>query len=352
MDDDRTCGLSRGERAPDFVAPLEGGGPARFYARAGGRPALVIFTRQLCASTRAALDIAETAASRHLVVPEEAEAAPLAEVDLFRDDGQAEGRLPPARRRVPPGPWSSTATCGSLESLALDSGDAADRLAEVVRQAVAAAPAVTVTAQAPVLFVPRVLDPDLCKHLQKLWGASHADTGVERSAGGRRQEVIAAEAKRRRDHVVEDAEPQRLLTRTLGRRLLPEVRRVFAFGADRFEGFKIACYEASSSGFFAPHRDNLSPATAHRRFALSLNLNDAYDGGELRFPEYGEALYRPAAGEALVFSCAMLHEVVPVTRGRRFALLTFLFGPQTARPGSARAASPSSPPKPPETGES
>ena len=348
MNEDQTSGLSRGERAPDFVAPLEGAGPARFYGRAGGRPALLIFAPGVCAAATSALDAAGDAASRHLVVPDEAEADPLPGVDLFRDDGKlrAAFRLPEdgsARAVV------LDRNLRVLESLALGSGDAADRLAELVRQAAAAAPVSTITAQAPVLFVPRVLDPDLCKHLQKLWDASHADTGVERSAGGRRQEVLAAEAKRRRDHVVEEAELQRLLTRTLGRRLLPEVRRVFAFAADRFEGFKVACYEASSGGFFAPHRDNLSPATAHRRFALSLNLNDDYDGGELRFPEYGEALYRPAAGEGLVFSCAMLHEVVPVTRGRRFALLTFLFGPQTARPGSARAASPSPPPTP--TGE-
>ena len=351
MNEDRTNGLSRGERAPDFVAPLDGTGPARFYGRAGGRPAVLVFASGVCPRVRATFDRAGEEASRHLVVPDDAEAEPPSGVDLFRDDGKlrAAFRLPEdgsARAVV------LDRNLRVLECLALDGGDAADRLAEVVRQAGAAVPAATVTAQAPVLFVPRVLDPDICEHLRQLWGASHAATGVERSAGGRRAEVVAAEAKRRRDHVVEEAELQRLLTRTLGRRLLPEVRRVFAFGADRFEGFKIACYEASSSGFFAPHRDNLSPATAHRRFALSLNLDDGYDGGELRFPEYGGSLYRPAAGEALVFSCAMLHEVVPVTRGRRFALLSFLFGPQSARASGARAASPSTPSKPPHTGES
>ena len=346
MSDHRQGGLAGGERAPDFVAPLEGTGPARFYGRAGGRPAVMIFASGASPAARAALDAAGDAASRYLIVPDEADADPLPGVDLFRDDGKlrAAFRLPEdgsARAVV------LDRNLRVLECLALDGEGAAGRLASILRRAAAETPAATVTAQAPALFVPRVLDPDHCEHLRQLWRASHADTGVERSAGGRREEVLASEAKRRRDHVVEDADLQRLLTRTLGRRLLPEVRRVFAFGADRFEGFKIACYEASSAGFFAPHRDNLSPATAHRRFALSLNLNDGYDGGELRFPEYGEALYRPGAGEALVFSCSLLHEVVPVTRGRRFSLLSFLFGPQTAR------AAPRSPaPKPPDTGES
>jgi len=44
----------------------------------------------------------------------------------------------------------------------------------------------------------------------------------------------------------------------------------------------------------------------------------------LRFPEFGRQLYRPAAGDGLVFSCALLHEVVPVTRGRRFGVFTFM----------------------------
>ena len=36
-------GLGRGERAPDFVLPLEDGTPTRFYARAGGMPAVLLF---------------------------------------------------------------------------------------------------------------------------------------------------------------------------------------------------------------------------------------------------------------------------------------------------------------------
>ncbi|MEE2619026.1 MAG: 2OG-Fe(II) oxygenase, partial [Candidatus Poribacteria bacterium] len=66
-------------------------------------------------------------------------------------------------------------------------------------------------------------------------------------------------------------------------------------------------------------------STAHRRFAMSLNLNQGYKGGYLRFPEFGSNLYQPEVGEALVFSCSHLHEVTEVTKGRRFALLSFLF---------------------------
>ena len=115
-----------------------------------------------------------------------------------------------------------------------------------------------------------------------------------------------------------------LLTLTIGRRVMPEIAKSFAFKATRFEGFKIVCYNADAGGFFNAHRDNLSPATAHRRFALTLNLNEDYEGGYLRFPEYGPHLYRQKTGCAVVFSCSHLHEVTAVTKGRRFALLSAL----------------------------
>jgi hypothetical protein len=35
--------LGRGERAPDFVLPCQDGTPTRFYAHAGGRPAVLLF---------------------------------------------------------------------------------------------------------------------------------------------------------------------------------------------------------------------------------------------------------------------------------------------------------------------
>ncbi len=158
---------------------------------------------------------------------------------------------------------------------------------------------------------------------------------MEASAGGQRAEHVSSAMKRRSDHIVADPQRSGGIAATVGRRVMPELARTFAYQATRFEGFKIACYEASDGGFFAAHRDNLSPSTAHRRFALTLNLSDDYEGGQLRFPEYGPELYRPPAGAALLFSCSLLHEVRAVTAGRRFVLLSFLFGDHAAQPSPA-----------------
>ena len=42
--------------------------------------------------------------------------------------------------------------------------------------------------------------------------------------------------------------------------------------------------------------------------------------------EYGEQRYRVPTGTALVFSSSQLHEAMAVTSGRRFVLLSHLFG--------------------------
>jgi hypothetical protein len=45
-------------------------------------------------------------------------------------------------------------------------------------------------------------------------------------------------------------------------------------------------------------------------------------------------LYRPGAGGAVVFSGSHLHQALPVTRGKRYVLLSFLFGEGDRRSGS------------------
>ena len=97
------------------------------------------------------------------------------------------------------------------------------------------------------------------------------------------------------------------------------------------ERLLVGCYEAESGGHFRAHRDNTTRGTAHRRFAVTVNLNaEEYEGGDLLFPEFGPRTYRAPTGGAIVFSCALLHQAMPVTKGRRFAFLPFLYDEEGA----------------------
>ena len=324
-----TVGLERGERAPDMVLPAADGTPTRYYAHAGGRPALIVLADGESAPRLQALaerlaGLTEDDLTVHVVGP-----PALGDNLPFRFLADGEGKAAGAYRTngVPTAflldpnlrvrqtlPFDDAAAVASAVTTLLPELSWSARESRVVE------------VQAPVLVVPDVLSAEQCAGLIAVWEQDNTATGVEASADGRRGEQLSAQLKRRRDHIVTDADRTRDLAQTIGRRVMPEIARAFAYRAKRFEGFKIACYEASDRGFFRAHRDNLSPSTAHRRFALTLNLNDGYAGGQLRFPEYGPELYRPPPGAALLFSCSLLHEVLDVTAERRFVLLSFLFG--------------------------
>ena len=186
--------------------------------------------------------------------------------------------------------------------------------------------------QAPVLLAPRIFEPDLCQHLIALYEQSGgAESGFMVEKDGKTVLAHDHAHKRRRDYLLEDEQLQAAVRARIQRRLLPDIEKAFQFRVTRLERYLVACYEASSGGFFNAHRDNTTKGTAHRRFALTINLNADYDGGELMFPEYGNRLYKPPVGGAVVFSCSLLHRALPVTRGNRFAFLPFLFDEAAAK---------------------
>jgi peroxiredoxin/predicted 2-oxoglutarate/Fe(II)-dependent dioxygenase YbiX len=186
---------------------------------------------------------------------------------------------------------------------------------------------------APVLVVPRVFEPSLCRELIDHYGRHGGQvSGFMREIDGMTVSAHDPQHKRRRDQTVLDESLRQACMHRIHDRLAPEVRRAFQFSATRIERYLVACYDSHCQGFFRAHRDNTTRGTAHRRFAVSINLNAGeYEGGRLRFPEYGRRSYAPPTGGALVFSCSLMHEATPVTVGRRFVFLPFLYDEAAAQ---------------------
>jgi hypothetical protein len=183
----------------------------------------------------------------------------------------------------------------------------------------------------PVLQIPEALSRDDCARLIKTFKTSGqtfmppqpindflngADFKMRIPENGRVDRV---------DHFFFDKGTLAFLGNRMNR-IAPEIYKSFQYRVTKYETLRVACYEGERQGSLHGHRDN-NPPTQYRRFAMSINLNtEEFEGGELRFPEFGDQRYRPDSGTAIVFSSTLLHEAMHVTRGTRYVLLAFLFG--------------------------
>lgn len=186
--------------------------------------------------------------------------------------------------------------------------------------------------QAPVLYLPNVFEPELCRELIAIYEREGGkESGFMRDVDGKTVGIIDYGMKRRTDVVLTDEKLLNTLRQRVLKRIAPEIEKVHFFSATRIERFIVACYDGEHKGFFRPHRDHTTKGTAHRRFAVTINLNNDFEGGELNFPEYGPRTFKPPVGGAVVFSCALLHAVTPVTSGKRYAFLPFLYDEAAAK---------------------
>ncbi len=340
-----------GDRAPDFLLPNTAGQLGRFYDRFAGNRALLhvqpgpaqsaaeqSFLEDLAARAGDLADLKVTPIIVTRRASEENAALATAlsfEGTIFSDPAGAitEGYAVAAKgqAQAPAVTFAIDANQRLLGVFDHGAGPVAldDCLAPIRDDVIA--PTRLVQAQAPILLIPRVIDPDLCRRLIDDWQADHREGEVRlRGSTSGQTRVVSYGSKKRLDHRPSEATNQ-ALSQMVIRRIAPEVHKAFYFSTNIIEHFCIGAYDAGRGDYFKPHRDNTTPETEPRRYAVTLNLNDDYEGGDLSFPEYGSQLYRAPVGGAVVFSCSLMHEATPVTSGRRYVALTFMIDPAAAR---------------------
>lgn len=175
---------------------------------------------------------------------------------------------------------------------------------------------------APGVIVPDVFTPEFCARCIRAFRTGRTFDGT---VGSRESRQYREDVKIRTDFIVH-GELLDEIDDKFSRSFFPELKKVFGFEVTHREVYKIGLYTGDKKGFFRQHRDNYDYPMAYRRIASTIHLNDDYEGGGVRFPEYGQDVYRPHTGSAIAFSGATLHEALPVTRGERFVLVAFLHG--------------------------
>lgn len=337
------AGLTAGDRIPDFSRPDHTGQPCLFHDLYYGQPIVLFAGGSSVTDARAALaalcadDAGWKDVTRVLMLQATpAQCAALAaefqpSFKLLADDGQFGAYL--LGNPIPP--WPTAFVLDSnlriADRLQLDPREEARAFLERVADLYTCRPqaqTVVVSQQAPVLLIPGVFDRGLCDDLIALFeetGGQPSGTGYVQ--GNQVNWKPDPTVKMRRDIYLQEGAWLERVKDAIVRRVLPEIHRCYNFQVTQHEVFKVIRYDADTGGYFRPHRDNQSLDTQHRRFAMTLNLNTGdYQGGELRFPEFGPNLYEASRGGAALFSCSLLHEAMPVIRGRRYALLGFFFG--------------------------
>jgi len=339
--------LSFGQRGPNFGLPNVEGGLERFYDRfVGNLMVLVFYPSQ---GHPESMPLLRNLAERR----DELSSAGAAVVAVSRDSIAANAALRSAQGISFPlysdpegvvmqayGVLGASITAYLMDrnqrvlAIFQDTDDLPDQVLTHLRaEGFAPAPARAIALQAPVLLVPNVFDPLLCARAIEAWGGHNAEGAVSiperayaKTAAVKPSGAIYHDLKRRLDHVADDT-LNPILMKTAMSRLKPELFKAFHFRIGRLERFCIGAYAAERGDFFRPHRDNITEKTKDRCFAASIALNDGYEGGGVKFAEFSEDVYDPPAGGALVFSCSLLHEAMPVTRGTRFAAFTFFYAP-------------------------
>jgi PKHD-type hydroxylase len=97
------------------------------------------------------------------------------------------------------------------------------------------------------------------------------------------------------------------------------------------EGFQFTNYEAPS-GKYGKHVDRATNMLV-RKLSISIQLTDPeeYEGGELKIYDGDDekaSVMDKAQGTLILFPSYVLHEVMPVTKGERNSLVTWVTGKQ------------------------
>lgn len=152
-----------------------------------------------------------------------------------------------------------------------------------------------IRSHAPVLFVPDVVEPGLCKEIAS-------------------RKIV---------------EPPFIsyIDKRLFERVVPEVLKAFYFFPKKRKMPKIDIFTAESKGPTKLYRVHAQEQTYAYQYAIviALNASDEYQGGGLCFPEYGLGYYKPRMGEAMIYSTFLLQEMLPVLSGESILLTSYFY---------------------------
>ena len=108
-------------------------------------------------------------------------------------------------------------------------------------------------------------------------------------------------------------------------------KQYFHFDLEKIETIQFSVYDETYKGFYDKHIDFMYRGLGFRKLSFSVLLSDPndFEGGDLllHYTADPDHAHRQQGGLTLFPSYA-LHEVTPVTKGTRYALVGWVMGPR------------------------
>ena len=112
-------------------------------------------------------------------------------------------------------------------------------------------------------------------------------------------------------------------------------RNAFGFDIDYLPDIQYTTYTAEENGKYDWHCDTFwaNPTAYDRKLSIVIQLSDPseYEGGDFEIdPQYAQitADQMRAKGSVMVFPSFLIHRVIPVTKGTRRSLVSWIQGPK------------------------
>jgi len=146
----------------------------------------------------------------------------------------------------------------------------------------------------------------------------------ETDADGRSESFTHPEVRSTSIFVSEQAEDiYRSFDVAMEEALKPLVKKIWKVELTEHSGTQILKY--GPADHYVPHQDT-GLGFESRYFSVVCYLNDNFSGGETSFPGC-EYTAKPKAGKAIIFPSHYLHGSVPVIRGEKFVIVSWVRGP-------------------------
>ena len=158
---------------------------------------------------------------------------------------------------------------------------------------------------APILKIPFVFDQKLCQKILDIWHSVNTEKSLKFS--NEEQEAVS-----------------KLVDQHLEKRVLPCLKNAFQYIPIYREPPRVIQHTKLQKDRIL--KVNELSAVQHREFAVIIPLTmNVQEGNEIEFLEYGPTQYHIEVGEALVFSCDLLHQYLSSKKEDIFWFMTFLY---------------------------